>query len=93
MNRHKLAGLLAVAVMLPLPSGVALAAYHSDSDTGVSALDYIEDRHRAERENRLSDEQKKLLEDAKALEKNLFFFWGGFWLLPDGRPGKTAKNG
>lgn len=71
MNRHKLAGLLAVAVMLPLPSGVALAAYHSDSDTGVSALDYIEDRHRAERENRLSDEQKKLLEDAKALEKNL----------------------
>ena len=58
MNRHKLAGLLAVAVMLPLPSGVALAAYHSDSDTGVSVLDYIEDRHCSERENRLSDEQK-----------------------------------
>ncbi|MCR5757321.1 MAG: LPS-assembly protein LptD [Selenomonas sp.] len=71
MNRHKLAGLLAAAVMLPLPSGVALAAYHSDSDTGVSVLDYIEDRHRSERENRLSDEQKKLLEDAKALENSL----------------------
>jgi len=47
------------------------AAYHADSDTGVEALDYIENEHRAARENRLTDEQKQLLADAQAMSKHL----------------------
>lgn len=57
-------------MVLPL-AGNAEAAYHAHSDTGIEALDYIENQHRAERENRLTDEQKKLLQDAKDMEKHL----------------------
>ena len=58
----------AVSLMLP---GYASAVYESDSDTGTEVLDYIENRRRMERENRLSEEQQKLLEDAKAIERHL----------------------
>ena len=71
MNKKKLAGLVTAAFMLPFMSGMASAEYHADSDTGIDALDYIEEQHRTERENRLTEEQKKLLADAKAMEKNL----------------------
>lgn len=73
MNKHRLAGVLTAALALPLISGTAAAAdtYRADSDTGIEALDYIENEHRAERENRLTPEQEKLLADAKALEKSL----------------------
>ena len=71
MNKQKLAGLVTAALMLPFMSGMASAEYHADSDTGIDALDYIEEQHRTERENRLTAEQQKLLDDAKAMERNL----------------------
>jgi len=61
-------GIMAAAVMMP---GYALAAYTSNSDTGLGALDYIENRHREERANRLSEEQVKLVQDAAAMEERL----------------------
>lgn len=71
MDKKKLAGLVTAALFLPFMGGTAGASYHADSDTGIDALDYIEDQHRTERENRLTEEQEKLLADAKAMEKNL----------------------
>lgn len=61
-------GLLAALVAVP---GVAAAAYHADSDTGVDALDYIENEHRAAREQRLTAEQEQLLKDAQAMSQHL----------------------
>lgn len=61
-------GILAAAMML---QGTACAEYRSSSDTGLEILDYIENRHREERANRLSEEQVKLIEDAKAMETRL----------------------
>ena len=71
MNRQKLAGLITATLLLPLLGGTAQANYHADSDTGIDALDYIEDNHRQERANRLTAEQEKLLADAKAMESKL----------------------
>ena len=74
MNREKkiLAGLMAAAVVMPAASGtVSAKTYHADSDTGIQVLDYIENEHRQARKNRLTDEQKKLLADAKDMEKHL----------------------
>ena len=70
-NRKILSGLLAAAAVLPVMAAPAQAEYHADSDTGVGALDYIEDQHRAERENRLTDEQQQLLKDAAAMQQHL----------------------
>lgn len=61
------AGLLA-ALFAP---GAAEAKYESDSDTDVEVLDYIENQRRSARENRLSDAQKALVRDAKAMRENL----------------------
>ena len=72
MNKNaKLAGVIVTALLLPSLGGTAMAAYSADSDTGITALDYIENNHRAERENRLTEEQKKLLADAEAFGKSL----------------------
>lgn len=71
MNRQKLAGLVTAALLLPILGGTAQAEYHADSDTGIDALDYIENNHRRERANRLTAEQEKLLADAKAMEAHL----------------------
>ena len=71
MNRQKLAGVITMTLLLPLWSSPVEAVYHADSDTGIDALDYIENNHRRERANRLTAEQEKLLADAKAMEKNL----------------------
>ena len=48
-----------------------LAKYRSSSDTGTEILDYIENRRREERANRLTDEQKKLLEDIEHAKERL----------------------
>ena len=72
MNKSaKLAGLMMTALLLPTMGGTVFAEYSADSDTGITALDYIENRHRTERENRLTEEQKKLLADAEAFGKSL----------------------
>jgi len=71
MNRQKLAGVITLTLLLPLWSSPVEAVYHADSDTGIEALDYIENEHRRERANRLTPEQEKLLADAKAMESHL----------------------
>ena len=71
MNRHKLAGVITLTLLLPLWSSPVQAEYRADSDTGIEALDYIENEHRRAKANRLTAEQEKLLADAKAMEKNL----------------------
>ena len=72
MNRNlKILSGVVAAVVLPASAVPAQAAYHADSDTGVQALDYIEDQHRAERENRLTAEQQQLLKDAADMQKHL----------------------
>ena len=49
----------------------SLAKYHANSDTGTEILDYIENRRREERSNRLTDEQKKMLEDIEKAKEQL----------------------
>ncbi|MBR2520255.1 MAG: LPS-assembly protein LptD [Selenomonadaceae bacterium] len=52
-----------------IPS-TAQAVYESSSDTGTEMFDYIENRRRLEREQRLTEEQQKLLDDiAEAKER------------------------
>ena len=53
-----------------LPSSVD-AAYTGDGDTGIQRLDFIENRRREERANRLTEEQEKLLADVQAMQKYL----------------------
>jgi LPS-assembly protein len=53
-----------------LPS-YAAASYSCTTDTGVDALDYIENRHRAERENRLTADEKQLMQDTQVMQKHL----------------------
>ena len=67
-KRKLCAAFCAASVLLP---GTALANYHGDSDTGTDALDFIENNRRTERENRLTDEQKKLLADTEAMKQQL----------------------
>lgn len=88
MNRnYRLAGALVATMLLPGTYGVVSAEYHASSDTGIEALDYIENQHRVARENRLSAEQEKLLADAKALEKDLRY------PLTEGQPMPIAFEG
>lgn len=49
----------------------AEAVYYSDTDTYANVLDYIEQNRRRNRENRLTDEQLQLMEDAKEMTANL----------------------
>ncbi len=49
----------------------AEAGYSADTDTSASILDYIENSRRIARENRLTDEQLQLMEDAKEMTTNL----------------------
>lgn len=62
-------GVLAAAALLP--SYAYAGAYSSSSDTGVEILDYIENNRRAERENRLTEEQKQLLKDTADMKAHL----------------------
>lgn len=54
-----------------LASATAEASYRSSTDTHADVLDYIENQRRTERENRLSDEQLQLMDDAKEMTQNL----------------------
>ncbi len=47
------------------------AVYESDSDTGTTFFDYIENAKRERRANMLTDEQKKLLEDVETAKQQL----------------------
>ena len=47
------------------------AAYSSGADTGVEVLDYIENERRSRRENQLTEDQLRLMEDAKEMRANL----------------------
>lgn len=49
----------------------AFSAYDSSSDTAANVLDYIENERRSERENRLTEAQTELLQDTKAMRKEL----------------------
>ena len=61
------AGLLA-ALFTPMQ---AEAGYSADTNTSANILDYIENNRRNERENRLTDEQLQLMEDAKEMTAHL----------------------
>ncbi len=56
---------------LPLSIPTAEAVYNSESDTDADILDYVENRRRTERENRLNEDQKKLLKDAYEMKEHL----------------------
>ena len=73
MNRKKVLAACAglSTAMLLIPQGTALAAYSSTSDSGVSVVDYIENRRRGERENRLSEDQNELRKDAAEMVSEL----------------------
>jgi len=60
--------LTAACTVLPAS---AYAAYSGDGNTGIQRLDFIENRRREERANRLTEEQEKLLADVQAMEKYL----------------------
>ena len=49
----------------------AEARYSTETDTSANILDYIENSRRLKRENRLTDEQVQLMEDAKEMTRNL----------------------
>lgn len=59
---------LVVALFMPVR---AEAVYESSTDTQATVLDYIENNRRRIRENRLTDEQLQLMEDAKEMTANL----------------------
>ena len=54
-----------------LHSDIAQASYHWTSDAGIGKLDYVEERHRREREDALSDEQKQLAAAAEEMKMQL----------------------
>ena len=47
------------------------AVYESKSDTGTETFDYIENRRREQRDNELTEEQKKLIEDMEETRQRL----------------------
>ncbi len=49
----------------------AFAVYQSESDTGTTYFDYIENARREAKANALTDEQKKLLEDIETEKEHL----------------------
>ena len=61
------AGIMA-AILAPMR---AEAIYKSDTDTKSNVLDYVENNRRKARENKLSEEQLQLMEDAKEMTRNL----------------------
>ena len=73
MNRKKVLAACAglSTAMLLIPQGTAFAAYASTEDSGVNVVDYIENRRRGERENRLSEDQKELKKDAAEMVSEL----------------------
>ena len=65
----KFLSVVPIVAVLFTPS-TAQAIYESSSDTSTQIFDYIENRRREEREQRLTEEQQKLLDDiAEAKER------------------------
>ncbi len=60
-----------ITAIITLCPTATFAKYRSNSDTGVEILDYIENRRREERDNRLTEEQQKLLEDIDKAKERL----------------------
>ena len=71
MNNKGKACAAFLSLLILLPSQ-AFAIYKAeDSDTGTGALEFLENRRRIERENRLTEEQLRLQEDMKQMSENL----------------------
>ncbi|MBR2215704.1 MAG: LPS-assembly protein LptD [Selenomonadaceae bacterium] len=72
-KQGKILGQISFGALLVLTvlTGQGNAEYNADTDTGVDALDYIEERHRQERERALTEEQKELLRDVESMRANL----------------------
>ena len=67
-----LSGLMITALVLPAAAGTASAAtYHSDSDTSLGLLDYLEDEHRAARAQKPNPEKDQLKADTEEMRKHL----------------------
>ncbi|MCI6284426.1 LPS-assembly protein LptD [Selenomonas sp.] len=65
-------GVLATALPLFTTPPEAEAKYHSpDTEGGVQRLDYIEDEHRRQREEALTEAQKKAVAEAAAVQANV----------------------
>lgn len=61
----------AVLSALALFPAAASAQYEADTDTGAQRLDFIENLRRIQRENTLTDEQKRLVEDTERMKESL----------------------
>lgn len=68
-KRAKLLAVMAAAMFLS-PS-YALAEHKTSTDTGADILDFIENQRRWERDQALTEEQEKLLEDAQYIKDHL----------------------
>ena len=67
-----LSGLMVTALILPAAAGTASAAtYHSDSDTSLGLLDYLENEHRAARAQKPNPEKEQLKADTEEMSKHL----------------------
>ncbi len=62
---------LGVAIAALFVTSTAEAVYEASSDTGTEVFDFIENRRREERANRLTEEQQKLLDDIETAKENL----------------------
>ena len=60
-----------IAAAFLLTPTSAEAEYASDTDTNANVLDYIENYRRNARENYLTEEQLRLMEDAKEMTAHL----------------------
>ena len=60
--------ILLTIMLMPASAG---AEYRAHSDTGTEVFDFIENQHREERANRLTPEQKQLLEDVATAKETL----------------------
>ena len=69
-NKGKFFAVVGAVVVLFAPMRTE-AVYHSDTDTYANVLDYVEQNRRRARENHLTDEQLRLMEDAKEMTTNL----------------------
>jgi len=67
---RKLFAGLSIALLLS-PGYGAASEYRSSSDTGAERLDFLENRRRLLRDQALTDEQKKLLEDSEDIRAHL----------------------
>lgn len=67
-------GLMCTSMLMPqviCPDQAVAAIYTSSTDTDMGILDYLERRHRHERENALLPEQEQLMKDAYKMREEL----------------------